>query len=542
LDSDNKSTFFLGLLRRLASIFMILYNMSINIFQPTSLKTRFSRFVVFLIVSLLSIAGISHLSNYQSLERYNRTFKGFEQLLSFYENVEMMNAGITNYIYAGNTEELDQYSSYRDKAFSNLEHLKDVTNKELVFRFSLLTNMIKTYDEQVVKLIPGVSKNVNQKDYDSFWRLKTLIIDTYPFYTKLLTDEMKLDNTRLLLVWKLQLGATIIISILLLGLSAVFVVSFIRSITHPIEGLIENINLIKHGEFRITRFESRCIEIDTLLSSFSEMARKVHKNIKQLEEKNIVEKQLIKVENENLKISQLLTEARLAALQHQMNPHFLFNTLSAVSKLAYLEGAKKSSNLMIRTSRVLRYGLEMGEKTSNLSLEINSIEDYFEIQKIRIGERITFSMEVNGNFSEVRMPGMIIQPLIENCIIHGVQDIIRPAYVSLSVTQEGERVIVTIEDNGKGIEENLVNQLNSNTEGSTEDTSGSYNTTYITNVKDSTSQKTKSAHIGIQNVRKRLKLFFNDDYKLFFTSDIGCGTVITLDLPMKNGESTCSPS
>ncbi len=495
------------------------------LFEPASLKSRITRFFIFLLVLLLGITGYSQYFSYQTLSRYEKTFTGYDQLLSFYENVELMNVGMTNYIYTNNDAELLNYKTFREAAIGNLENLGERANEELLFRFSLLHNMLKTYDEHVEAFIAEGNQRLNQKAYDSFVRLRELIQDTYPAYNRMLTSEMKSTSSLLVKNWHNQLVFTLLVSAFLLVISGMFVVRLIQSITRPIETLIKNMDLIKRGEFGIKTYNSTCSEINTLVTSFGEMALKVDSNIKQIHEKTQMERHIIEMENENLRISQLLTEAQLVALQHQMNPHFIFNTLSTISKLAYMEGAQKSYDLMIRTSRVLRYGLEMGSRTSTLSLELNSVEDYFEIQRIRMGERIKFNVEVEENFANVPMPGMIIQPLIENCIIHGVHELIGPAYITVSATRRKDRAVVTIEDNGVGIEEDLLERLN---RVSIEDEGVS--------MEDEKLNGSKRMSLGIQNVRKRLTLFYKEDYRLFFESEIGCGTVITLDLPIRGGK------
>lgn len=501
-----------------------------SLFVKNSLKSRFSRFVILLLISLLFISAISLISNYQSLNRYNKTFNGFEQLLTFYENVEQMNAEVTSYIFSGDVRYLDSYIFYHDVSMRNLNILSSLGYDELVFRVSLLMNMISTYDEKVNNIRLDENQASNQEAYDAFVRLKTLIIETYPIYTELLTDEMKRDRAHFLRAWKFQLSVTIGLVLILLGISGVFVVRFLQSITRPIDGLVKNINLIKNGEFDIDRFGSDCIEIETLLSSFSDMAHRVDNNIRKIQEMVIMERQLRSVETDNLKITQLLTEAKLVALQHQMNPHFLFNTLSTISRLAYLEGAEKSSDLMVKTSRVLRYGIETGTSTSNLALEINCIKDYFEIQKIRMGERINFTIEVERDFADVHMPGMIVQPLIENCIIHGVQESVGSSYISVTISQQDDRAIIIIEDNGQGIPESLLEELNSTKQ--LDSKSITSDSTYTFSEIEKSEQGTKQMHLGIKNVRKRLALFYKDNYSLFFTSEIGCGTVITLEIPV----------
>ena len=237
------------------------------------------------------------------------------------------------------------------------------------------------------------------------------------------------------------------------------------------------------------------------------MAVRINDFIDQIKEKSKIEKQLIETENENLRITKNLTESQLIALQEQMNPHFLFNTLSMISKQAYIEGANITSELMICTANLLRYSMEMSSKISNLSLELESINNYFDIQKRRMGNRVDFRVEADGDFESVKIPGMILQPLVENCILHGIKDMIKNAVISLEVRKIQDRIVITVEDNGNGIEAELLEKLN--------------NRNNIEN----------NRRIGLQNLKKRLNLCYGEDYLFFIESDQECGTVVTLNIP-----------
>nr|WP_275950534.1 sensor histidine kinase [Clostridium sp. MCC353] len=238
------------------------------------------------------------------------------------------------------------------------------------------------------------------------------------------------------------------------------------------------------------------------------MADEVQASIRHVQEKSQLENQLLEKENENLKVKELLIETELKVLQGQMNPHFLFNTLSLISKMAYLEGAEKTSELMETTTDLLRYSLDKSNSVSDLYSEIESVKNYIKIQEVRFGHRIKFELSVGNHIPKVIMPGMIIQPLIENAVIHGVKNMVSGAHVLVSVKRGGDKVYILVEDNGTGMDSSRLEAVQSGVE---------------------------EKSIGINNVRKRLELFFGIKPVLSIESAVQCGTAVTVELPVSNG-------
>lgn len=476
--------------------------------EKNSIRYRFTRFAslyfALLIVTILMSNGIS----YFTLGSYNRTLLRSDQLSTYYGHVELMNLGLTNYIFSKEDAEFSEYRKHLAFAHDAVDRIGRLGHPELVFRCTLLQNMLLTYEEEVEKMLKGDESD--QQYYDRFQRLAYLIADTYPEYAKRITAVMLSEKEQVLFYWRIQIVLSIIVFIIFLVAALLFTVSSISNITKPIEQLINDIEKIKIGEFDIDANAGGCKEIQILGDAFNEMAVRLQDYIIQIKEKNAIEKRLIEQENENLRISQLLTETKLNDLQRQMNPHFLFNTLSTISKLAYIEGARKTEELMIRTSDLLRYSIDMSTKISNLEMEIKSLSDYIVIQQRRVGDRIRFELNVEGDFSDVPIPGMVLQPILENCIVHGVKDMIRDAEIMITIIRQGKKVSITVEDNGAGMDQKLLDLINC-ADGTIPGSQG----------------------IGLQNVRKRLDLFFKSGFRLWVESAIDCGTVVNLEIPGK---------
>lgn len=481
-----------------------------------SLKTRFVRFSVFFVISLVATVVLANRSSYSSLKSYDQAFFRFDKIVQFYDSVERMSLAYTEYIYNQDPESYRRYLREHEVIVSILDVLSATGGPEFRFRVNLLQNMVDTYDEHVRYRQEHLKDTDDQTQYEQFMRLSTLIMDTYPSYSKLITREMQTEKQRLSAQWKHQLTLSLLLVGLLLVSSLLFFVSSLRSVTKPIDRIIGNIGKIKQGDFEIADVHADCQETDILVSSFDEMARDLKHHILELKEKGALERQLIEQENENLRMAQMLTESKLTTLQRQMNPHFLFNTLSMISKLAYIEGAETTSNLMVRTASLLRYSLDMSSKESNLALEVGSIRDYFSIQERRLGDRIGFSLEVppDEDLSQVPIPGMVLQPLVENSIVHGLRDKSRGSFVSVRIERRGSRVCIFIEDDGVGMPQPLVEKLNGPL------------------------AEEESTSIGLANVRRRLGLFYGDDFRFRIESEEDCGVLLTLDIPART-EAPC---
>ncbi len=471
-----------------------------------TIKARFIRFITLIFILLFSVVLFSNLQSYDTWRRYKKTFTLYDNLSRYYDQVEIMNVHLKNFIYTENREEWDASLEYYGKAGETIRELKALGRGDLSFRFGLLGNMLETYHEKMQLLLEQYPAYNAQKEYDSFDRLRFLIDETYPAYAKLITSEMNREKDLILKSWKTRMSLTVFIFIFLFLFALAFSIASIRGITRPIDKLISNINRIKGGTFQIKSIESDSMEIRILLNAFDEMAHKIRNQIEMIQEKSIIEKQLIEQENENLKITKLLTETRLNALQGQMNPHFLFNTLSMISKQAYLEGAERTSGLMVSTAELLRYSLDMSTRTATLEQELQCIRYYFEIQQRRIGKRVRLSLDIPETIPEIKLPGMILQPLLENCFVHGIKDKIEDAVISLTVRESQKTLDIIIEDNGRGIEEEQLIRINRGDE-------------------------FPSDSIGISNVRERLQLYFKNTYTLHMESTVGDGTRITLQLP-----------
>ncbi|WP_068498392.1 sensor histidine kinase [Paenibacillus kribbensis] len=271
-----------------------------------------------------------------------------------------------------------------------------------------------------------------------------------------------------------------------------------RSITGPVGRLVVLAKRIATGDLNIEPQPRRDDELGVLSDAISQMSTDLSI--------------LIEKDKKSLEMQRLVKELELLALQNQINPHFLFNTLNVLSKLAILEGAEKTSDLIVSMSNLLRYSLQKLDKPVTLQEELDHIREYVTIQQARFRDRIRFDLHFDASVLQQQIPALTIQPLIENAFLYGVADMENGAIIALTLSRAGEDVQIVISDNGKGMaEETRLSVLR--LEGGAESSS--------------------STGLGMQNVFKRLQLFYGKEGMVEISSNTGQGTAITIRIPVK---------
>jgi two-component system LytT family sensor kinase len=195
----------------------------------------------------------------------------------------------------------------------------------------------------------------------------------------------------------------------------------------------------------------------------------------------------------------LLVEARLAALTSQINPHFLFNTLNSVSSLIRTD-PNQARVMVVKLSKVLRRLLRKHENFSSLREELSFIEDYLAIEVVRFGDKLRFEKDVAEDTLDMLVPSMLLQPLVENSIKHGIGGKVEGGTIRIHTRRGGSRLHLLVEDDGVGIpEEKLATVLDHG--------------------------------IGVSNVHERLKVLFGNDYRMWIDSQPGQGTRVRIEVP-----------
>jgi two-component system LytT family sensor kinase len=197
-----------------------------------------------------------------------------------------------------------------------------------------------------------------------------------------------------------------------------------------------------------------------------------------------------------------LNEARLAALSSQINPHFLFNTLNSVASLIRVN-PDEARQMVYRLSKILRRVMKQQDNYATLSEELSFIDDYLSIEMVRFGEKLRFLKEIEEDTRDLPVPSMMLQPIIENSIRHGLSSKVDGGTIRLRSRLNGASLQILVEDDGVGIPEAKLARL-------------------------------YEQGIGISNVNERLKVLYGDRYRMWIDSRPGEGTTTCIELPMES--------
>ena len=221
------------------------------------------------------------------------------------------------------------------------------------------------------------------------------------------------------------------------------------------------------------------------------------------------------VQERELVMETHLKDAELKYLQAQINPHFLFNTLNAGAQLAMMEDAERTEEYLQNVAAFFRYRIRKGAEASRLRDEIALVDNYIYILNVRFAGEINFNKEIDESALDIEMPGMILQPIVENSVNHGIRGIEREGHIRLTVTGSEIGVRISVSDNGIGMTEEQIKGI---LEGG-----------YV--MKD---QEKNSNGVGVRNVIARLELYYGEK-GIFDIKSEGKdrGTEIIIDLPRK---------
>ena len=339
----------------------------------------------------------------------------------------------------------------------------------IFYKYMEIQKHIYTYKEKS-SVIAAMSKYEKSRIilYDNLYELKelktkineelsgllirqTVAVDSlYSFYAR------KIDN---------QILFSVVITLIITAIVLLFSIKTTRNISRPVEALAQRALRAENGDFKPAPRPPRSYpEVDYLVDAMDSMINRIGFLITEIEDKAALEKKLSEEEIKILTVDNLLRSAELRILQGQINPHFLFNTINIIVTLARIENADSTASLLDDMALILRYGLRTVQKTASVREELTIVETYLRIQKARFGARIKTGINVADDCLEVPIPTMILQPIVENAMNHGLEPKMGIVHLDIEVTmvepeKRGPMLQVRIADDGIGIESGMLLQL-----------------------------------------------------------------------------------
>ncbi len=322
--------------------------------------------------------------------------------------------------------------------------------------------------------------------------------------------QMLLDSLK-----TMEIVSVSVLFLVLLGNILLIIVST-RNVTGPLHSLARAADEVANGNFEIEKMPVQSMdEVGIVTDAFNQMVENIRSRIEEL---RLTLERENELKERELMMQSHLKDAQLKYLQAQINPHFLFNTLNAGMQLAMMEDAKRTGRFLENMAEFFRYNVRKNDQDATLREEIHLVDNYIYILNVRFSGEILFSKDVDESLTEVRVPSMILQPLVENAVNYGIRGIDWAGRIELSVYRKGDAICVSIWDNGAGMEKERIRQVLSG------------------EIKE-TDLKSNSNGVGMKNVMERLSLYFHDRAKLeIFSEGKNTGTEVLITIPAKKEE------
>jgi Putative regulator of cell autolysis len=487
-------------------------------------KSIISRMTAIFVVTIMLISITSFfvlITSRDLITKMDDMFSVYVEMEEFMGYLENVDSNLTKYLSMDDSDSLLNYYKYKDIFLEKTQRMfnashgiysqEDLINKDIAYMVeSYLSEtdaavMAKGWDD-ADEYIARYAKASEIKEYINTYadrlNLSKLDVNTAQ-YLHMSDDINKLQVTNIILI----------VSVIGMNILVVFRMTF--DMTRPIVSLAKSAGDISKGNFDIDDIKVYSQdELSVMAHAFNDMKHSIKQYIAELHDKADTESKLFEQQIENLKIQSLLADAEMKALQMQINPHFLFNTLNAGVQMAMLEGADRTSAFLDDIAKIFRYNVKSLNRKVKIRDELDAVRAYGNLFHVRFGDDIKFDYDIDCSLLDTLVPPLIIQPMVENATIHGFENLEKGGVVRISLERDEECIRIGIEDNGSGMDEETRRRI--------------LNSDWF--------ESEKSGHttgIGISNVVARLRLFFGVEDVISIDSKVGKGTKVVLKIPFQ---------
>lgn len=440
-------------------------------------------------------------------KQYYSTDKSDENLISisrqirkdyFGEPLGVVNISIRESEIAQTLQDIKQYSTQKVMIINNNGEILSSSDEELdklaISNGDTFKQIFNNNREYLISNRKGI-KDVKVGNSNYIFLFATLNKNNWKLVSIVDKDEV-------LSTFYVMKRYTMFVSFLALILGAIFVVITSASIYRPISILKSAMQKAREGNLDVRIIEERRDEFKQLYDSFNSMIETINNLINELYEKKL-----------------LATEAELKALQSNINPHFLYNIFETMIWMIELGNTDDLKKMVIALSKFYRLVLSEGRDIITVKEAAEQIENYITVQKIRYKDMLNVDIDIDPQIFNYKMLNMLLQPIVENSIVHGIQGKSGSGNIKIqgkAENVEGKKLMVfTIEDDGIGIQKERLEEIKNSLE--------NYNK----------SQDGKDGYYALKNINQRIKLHYGSEYGIDIKSVYGQGTRVVLAIPIE---------
>lgn len=497
-----------------------------NKFRRIEISIQMKLIVVFLVtIAVLFGVNLYIYSNLnEMMVQIEKVYASNTELNELQNILTRVQNDMTEYLNFRQTDQMENY--YRDiTEYDELvEGLNDkIMDDELLLLEKNIRNMsvrYRTVSELAIKYRRGYDVEKYKENYEKATELYAYIGD----HISCLNNKQfshNSQNYQVLMDTMYRVEQLNQIIFILAGvLTTVLIIWMTQGIIQPLRKLAETANEVAEGNLDVPRIEVFANdEVGVVTKAFNKMVFSIQEYIRRLRQSMETEREM---QEKELRMEAHLKDAQLKYLQAQINPHFLFNTLNAGAQLAMMEDAEKTYEYVQNVADFFRYSVKKDYGSVSLYEEIELVDNYIYIINVRFSGEVHFHKQIDKRFLKAAIPAMVLQPIVENCVNHGIRGIDWEGTILLSVYRDNNDICVSVRDNGIGMSREKIRQILSG------------------KVKVSADNKNSNG-IGLDNVMNRLTLFYGKEDILQIRSEgQNKGTEFIIRIPIeqeKAGES-----
>lgn len=403
--------------------------------------------IILMSVSLILSIRLNHII----MRGLENSYESNAELDYLTQQIIQTEKSLENYVNYHTFESIDTYYTQRNKVEEFIQKLQRFPSQNELLQNEYLVRQLSH------SFIFFSNKTINACRSNDTDELTVMLKKTIDCYNHLLSQLLELnklclqENGKQYNINHSQISFVSTLSFLFF-ISFSILISFIAhsaitTMTQPLSEISEVAHRVSKRDFEVPLFNRTTNdEIGNICRAFDRMIISIREYIDTIWEKARTEAEL---KEKEIEMQALYTDAQLRALQNQVNPHFLFNTLNTGAQLAMMEGADKTCYFIEQVAEFFRYNIQHQTKTVSIDEELGLIENFVYIMKVRFGNRLEFSKNIPETSFPEQIPIMTLQPLVENCIKHGLKN--TTGKVDLSINRYEKFIEISISDNGAGM-------------------------------------------------------------------------------------------
>ena len=482
---------------------------------PLRIKMAGISLSVNMLVFLINIVLLMAMNNMS--DKIDTVYTANLQLNEITNALNDVQESMTEYLDTKTSDSLENYYMSSQNFTELIENLGESITESRQGRMERsIKSMAENYLDEVSQTVDA-KRGRNVEKYRTRYEEATRLYGYINTYIYSLNNEQFKENSEnyremLTAFGRFEVAGNVIMVVVIFT-TTLLILRLTTSVIKPLRALTISANRVAKGDFEISTLPVNSTdEIGIVTKAFNKMVISIQDYIEKIRQSAETEREL---KEKELMMETHLKDAQLKYLQAQINPHFLFNTLNAGAQLAMMEGADRTYEYVQVMSEFFRYNVKNASRTVTIGEELELVDNYIYILNVRFSGEIHYEKEIDQSLNDVEMPSMILQPIVENCVKHGISEMMGEGKIKMSVYALDDTACIRIEDNGAGMDEETIESLkNGHPAPGKKDSNG----------------------IGMDNVYARLKLFCGSEDCFSIESDgpgKGSRFTIYLDNPQR---------